>query len=262
VHSLLHGKSLVIIGGTTGMGLSAAKACVAAGAHVVVVGKDPETTTAAELVLGTKVLAFTGDATDPSTAERAIGEAVAAFGGFHGLYHVAGGSGRKYGDGPLHELSDEGWERTLAMNLSTVMYSNRAAVRRFQAQGAGGTILNMSSVLAWSPSPRHFATHAYAAAKSAIIGFSKSLAASYAPQDIRVNVIAPALVDTPMAQRAAESDEVRQFVSTKQPLQGGRIGVPEDLDAAVVWLLGDGSRFVTGQVIAIDGGWTVSEGQG
>jgi NAD(P)-dependent dehydrogenase (short-subunit alcohol dehydrogenase family) len=120
----------------------------------------------------------------------------------------------------------------------------------------------MSSVLAWSPSPRHFATHAYAAAKSAIIGFSKSIAASYAPRDIRVNVIAPALVDTPMAQRATESDEVSQFVSTKQPLQGGRIGVPEDLDSAVVWLLGDGSRFVTGQVVAIDGGWTVSEGQG
>jgi NAD(P)-dependent dehydrogenase (short-subunit alcohol dehydrogenase family) len=244
------------------MGLSAAKACVAAGAHVVVVGKDPETTTAAELVLGSKVLAFTGDAADPTTAERAIGEAVAAFGGFHGLYHVAGGSGRRYGDGPIHELTDEGWEQTLALNLSTVMYSNRAAVRQFLAEGNGGTIVNMSSVLAWAPSPRHFATHAYAAAKAAIVGLSKSLAATYAPQDIRVNVIAPALVDTPMAQRAAESDEIRRFVSTKQPLNGGRIGVPEDMDGAVLWLLGDGGRFVTGQVIAIDGGWTVSEGQG
>lgn len=244
------------------MGLSAAKACVAAGAQVVVVGKDPETTTAAEVVIGSKVLAFTGDATDPRTAERAIGEAVAAFGGFHGLYHVAGGSGRKFGDGPVHELTDEGWDHTLALNLTSVMYSNRAAVRQFLAQGSGGTILNMGSVLAWSPSPRHFATHAYTAAKSAILGFSRSLAATYAPQDIRVNVIAPAVVNTPMSQRAAENEDVRNFIATKQPLDGGRMGLPEDLDSAIVWLLGDGSRFMTGQVVAIDGGWTVSEGQG
>jgi NAD(P)-dependent dehydrogenase (short-subunit alcohol dehydrogenase family) len=244
------------------MGLSAAKACVAAGAQVVVVGRDPETTTAAEVVLGNRVLAFTGEAGDPTTAERAIGEAVAAFGGFHGLYHVAGGSGRKYGDGPLHEMTDEGWEQTIALNLTSVMYSNRAAVRKFLAQDTGGSILNMGSVLAWSPSPRHFATHAYAAAKAAIAGFSRSLAATYAPRDIRVNVIAPAVVNTPMAQRAAESPEVQNFIATKQPLQGGRIGHAEDLDAAVVWFLSDGARFVTGQTLAIDGGWSVSEGQG
>ena len=262
MHGTLQGKSLVIIGGTTGLGLSAAKACIAAGAQVVVVGRDPETTTAAELVLGSRAIAFTGEASDPMTAERAIGDAVSAFGGLHGLYHVAGGSGRKMGDGPLHELSDEGWEHTLQMNLTSVMYSNRAAVRRFLEQETGGVILNMSSVLAWSPSPRHFATHAYAAAKAAIVGFSKSIAASYAARDIRVNVIAPAVVNTPMAQRAAESEEIRRFIATKQPLDGGRIGHPEDLDAAVVWLMSDGGRFVTGQTLAIDGGWTVSEGQG
>lgn len=250
------------MGGTTGLGLSAAKACIAAGAKVVVVGKDPETTAAAELVLGNKALAFTADATDPSSAERAIGEAVAAFGGFHGLYHVAGGSGRKYGDGAVHELTDDGWERTLSINVTSVMYSNRAAIRQFRSQGSGGAILNVSSVLAWSPSPRHFATHAYAAAKAAVLGFSKSLAATYAAEDIRVNVIAPALVNTPMAQRASESEEIARFISSKQPLQGGRIGMPEDLDAAVVLLLSDGARFVTGQVLAVDGGWTVSEGLG
>jgi NAD(P)-dependent dehydrogenase (short-subunit alcohol dehydrogenase family) len=258
----LQGKSLVIIGGTTGMGLSAAKACIAAGARVVVVGKDPETTTAAEMVLGDKALAFTGEAGDPSTPERAIGEAVAAFGKFDGLYHVAGGSGRRFGDGPLHEMTDEGWDRTLNLNLTSVMYSNRAAVQRFLADGHGGAILNMSSVLAWAPSPRHFATHAYAAAKAAIIGFSKSVASAYASKDIRVNVVAPALVNTPMAQRASESEEIRGFIASKQPLGGGRIGVPEDLDSAVVWFLSEGARFVTGQTLAIDGGWTVSEGQG
>jgi NAD(P)-dependent dehydrogenase (short-subunit alcohol dehydrogenase family) len=258
----LQGKRIVIIGGTTGLGLSAAKSCIAAGAHVVTVGNDPETTTAAEMVLGDKALAFTGDATDPTTAERAIGEAVAAFGGFDGLYHVAGGSGRKYGDGPLHDLTDDGWRHTLDINLTAAMLSNRAAVRAFMERKTGGSILNIGSVLGWSPSPRHFATHAYAAAKAAIAGFSRSIAAYYAPHGIRVNVLAPALVDTPMAKRAAENEDIRTFIAAKQPLDGGRIGQPEDLDAAVVWFLSDASKFCTGQVLAVDGGWSVSEAGG
>ena len=258
----LAGKTIVIIGGTTGLGLSAAKAIIAAGGRVVVVGKDPETTTTAELVLGQKALAFTGDATDSTTAERAIGEAVAACGGMHGLYHVAGGSGRRFGDGALHELTDEGWRKTLDMNLTTLMYSNRAAVRHFMQEGKGGVILNMGSVLGWSPSPRHFASHAYAAAKAGIVGFSKSTAAFYAPHNIRVNVLAPALVETAMSRRAVENTEIMSFIRAKQPLDGGRVGTPEDLDAAVVWFLGDASRFCTGQVLAVDGGWTVSEGNG
>src|SRR5207253_4577807 len=145
------------------------------------------------------------------------------FGGCHGLYHVAGGSGRKMGDGPLHEITDEGWRATLDLNLTSVMYSNRAAVRHFLAVKTGGSVLNMGSVLGFSPSPRHFATHAYAAAKSAAVGFTKSLAAYYAPSNIRFNLIAPALVETPMSQRAAGDEEIRKFVASQQPPDGGRI---------------------------------------
>jgi NAD(P)-dependent dehydrogenase (short-subunit alcohol dehydrogenase family) len=260
MHPPLAGKTIVIVGGTTGIGLSAAKAFIAAGARVVAVGKDPETTAAAEMVLGQNALAFTGEATDPTTAERAIGEALAAFGRFDGLYHVAGGSGRRLGDGPLHELTDDGWRGTLELNLTSVMMSNRAAVRQFLRTETSGAILNVGSVLGWSPSPRHFATHAYAAAKAAIIGFSKSIAAHYAARGIRVNVLAPALVDTPMARRAAENEDIQRYIRAKQPLDGGRIGQPEDLDGAAVWLLSDASKFCTGQVIAVDGGWSVSEG--
>ena len=119
----------------------------------------------------------------------------------------------------------------------------------------------MSSVLGWSPSPKFFATHAYAAAKAAVIGFTKSCAAYYAPQNIRFNVIAPGLIETPMSRRAAGDETIQKFIASKQPLDGGRIGAPQDLDAAVVYLLSDESRFVTGQVLAIDGGWGVSEGQ-
>jgi NAD(P)-dependent dehydrogenase (short-subunit alcohol dehydrogenase family) len=119
----------------------------------------------------------------------------------------------------------------------------------------------MGSVLGWWPSPSYFTTHVYAAAKAAIVGFTKSTAAYYADKGIRLNVIAPALVETPMAQRAAENDEIQAFIKTKQPLDGGRIGRPEDLDELVVYLLSEASRFVTGQVIAVDGGWSVSEGR-
>ncbi len=260
MHSPLHGKVIVIIGGTTGLGLSAAKAFIAADARVVVVGRSPDSVAGAEVALGEKALAFAGDATHAETAERAIGEATAAFGGFHGLYHVAGGSGRKFGDGPLHELTDDGWRATLDQNLTSLMLSNRAAVRQFMAQKSGGAILNMGSVLGWSPEPKHFATHAYAASKAAVAGFSRSIASYYAPRDIRVNVIAPALVETPMSRRAAGDEKIRRFVKSKQPLDGGRIGTPEDLDGAAVWFLSDAAKFCTGQVLAIDGGWCVSEG--
>ena len=253
---------IVIIGGTTGLGLSAAQACLAAGAAgVVVTGRNEKSAEAAQAALGPRAATLTGDAIDGAHAESAITLAVECFGRFDALYHVAGGSGRKMGDGPLHEVTDEGIDATLSLNLSSMIRSNRAAVRRFLQDGRGGAILNMGSVLGWSPSPEYFTTHVYAAAKSAVIGFTKSIAACYAPHGIRANVLAPALVETPMAKRAAADEEVLAFIRTKQPLDGGRIGRPSDLDAAAVYFLSPGSVFTTGQVLAVDGGWAVSEGQ-
>ncbi len=258
---MLRDKTIVIVGGTTGMGLSAARACIAAGARVVVSGRNPENAKAAEKSLGKDARVIVGDATESSVARAVIEAALSAFGGFHGLYHVAGGSGRRQGDGPLDEISDAGWEFTLNLNLTSVFNSNRAAVRQFLKQGTGGSILNMGSVLGQSPSPRYFATHAYATTKAAIVGLTKSAASYYASRNIRLNVLAPALVETPMSRRARENQEIRDFIATKQPLDGGRIGAPEDADAAVVYFLSDSSRFVTGQVLTVDGGWSVSEGQ-
>jgi NAD(P)-dependent dehydrogenase (short-subunit alcohol dehydrogenase family) len=257
----LDNKVIVIIGGTGGMGLSAARACVAAGAKLVAVGRDAADAAAAEKLLGPSALVITGDAVEPGTAVRAIDLAVERFGKLDGLYHVAGGSGRKAGDGPLHEISDEAWTFTLRLNLDSIFYSNRAAVRQLLKQGTGGSVLNMGSALGQSPSPRFFATHAYPAAKSAVIGFVKSCAAYYAPHDIRFNVIVPAVVETPMSQRAVGDQTIQKFIATKQPLDGGRVGRPDDLDAAVVYFLSDGSRFTTGQVLTVDGGWSVTEGQ-
>jgi NAD(P)-dependent dehydrogenase (short-subunit alcohol dehydrogenase family) len=254
-------KKLVIIGGTAGMGLSAAVACIQEGAKVVAVGKNPEHVDEAESKLKNNGVVITGDATNEALAEQAIRTCLDNFGSFDGLYHVAGGSGRKFGDGPLHEITLEGWEKTLQLNLTSLMFSNRAAIKYFVENKRGGVILNMGSVLGFSPSPKYFSTHAYAATKSAVVGFTKAVAAYYAPYNIRVNVIAPSLIETPMSQRAAHDEAIIQFIQTKQPLDGGRIGIPEDADGAAVFLLSDHSKFITGQVIAVDGGWTISEGQ-
>lgn len=259
--SKLSDKVLVVIGGTSGLGLSAVRAFVREGARVIVVGRGSEKVQAVERELGSAVTGLVADASLPDTAARAIALAVEKFGSFHGLYHVAGGSGRKHGDGPLHELTDEGWQFTLNENLTSLLYSNRAAVRQFLVQRRGGSVLNMGSVLGWSPSPHHFATHAYATAKAGIIGLTRAAAAHYAKDNIRFNVLAPALVATPMSERAQGDAAILNFIRTKQPLDGGRIGQPEDLDAAAVFFLSDEARFVTGQVLAVDGGWEVSEGQ-
>ena len=258
---LLKDNTIVIIGGTGGIGLSAAKACASAGANLVLVGRSEAKAAAAKDEIAGDVAIHIGDAMQGETAKRAIALAIDKFGRLDGLYHVAGGSGRKQGDGPLDQITDEGWRFTLDFNLSSLFYSNRAAVRQFMSQGSGGSILNVGSVLDHSPSPKHFATHTYATTKAATVGLTKTCAAYYAPQNIRFNVLAPALVATPLAGRAMNDPAIMSYVATKQPLDGGRIGKPEDLDAAVVYFLSDQSKFVTGQVLYVDGGWTLAEGQ-
>jgi len=258
---MLKDKKIVIIGGTTGIGLSAAKAFIQSGASVISVGRDEESCQHAQNELGSGGIVFSADAVREGTATLAIEKCLQSFGGFHGLYHVAGGSGRQMGDGPLHELTLNGWNKTLELNLTSLMLSNQAAIRSFINRKVGGAILNMGSVLGYAPSPGYFSTHAYATSKAAIVGFTRSIAAYYAKNKIRVNVIAPALVETPMAQRAAQNEEIVNFIKTKQPLDGGRIGTPGDLDGAACYFMSDQSRFTTGQVLAVDGGWSLSEGQ-
>jgi NAD(P)-dependent dehydrogenase (short-subunit alcohol dehydrogenase family) len=258
---MLQQKKIVIIGGTSGIGLSAARAFVHAGAELVLVGQEEERCRSAKELLGHNVVVQLADAAHPQTAPQAIETCLQQFGSFHGLYHVAGGSGRKYGDGPLHELTLEGWNKTFDSNLTSLMLSNQAAVQTFLRLKQGGAILNISSVLAFSPSPTYFVTHAYAAAKAAVTGFTKSIAAYYAKDNIRVNTLAPALVETPMSKRAANDDAIMAYIRTKQPLDNGRIGKPEDLDGAALYFMSDASRFTTGQTLVVDGGWSITEGQ-
>jgi NAD(P)-dependent dehydrogenase (short-subunit alcohol dehydrogenase family) len=123
--------------------------------------------------------------------------------------------------------------------------------------GARGAIVNMGSVLSESPEPRHFATHAYAAAKGAIAAMSKSMAAYYAPQGIRVNVIAPGMVRTPAGERGHADPVFQEFLRRKQPLNSGMIEIA-DVARAAMFLLGEESRSITGEVLTVDGGWRFS----
>jgi NAD(P)-dependent dehydrogenase (short-subunit alcohol dehydrogenase family) len=174
---------------------------------------------------------------------------------------VAGGSGRRLGDGPLHELTPEAFEATLRLNATTHVTVTAPVLRAMLAQapdadGQRGAIVNMGSVLATSPVPALFATHAYAAAKGAIAALTTTSAAWYAPHGIRVNMVAPALTISRMSERAQADEATQAFSRRKQPLSGGFIP-PEDVAEAAVYLLSSEARAVTGQTITIDGGWSV-----
>jgi NAD(P)-dependent dehydrogenase (short-subunit alcohol dehydrogenase family) len=262
----LSGKRCLIVGGTGGIGLAAAQRFLDEGASLVLAGLSEP---APDAILNrlrlddeskSRVWVTTTDATVPEQVERLFADTLAFLGGLDVLYHVAGISGRRYGDGPLHECSDDGWHATLEANLTSTFLTNRAAVRHFLQQGISGAILNMASVLGFSPAPRYFDTCAYTASKGGIISMSRLAAARYAPDGIRVNVLAPGLIETPMSGRAVSDPAIRHYLRTKQPLTAGP-GQPEDCSDAAVFLCSDAARFITGVVLPLDGGWCVSEGQ-
>jgi NAD(P)-dependent dehydrogenase (short-subunit alcohol dehydrogenase family) len=258
----LANKRCLIVGGTSGIGLAAARRFLEEGARLAVSGRDDPTSYEGVASLSSSGVFHCADCDvrDGKQVDGLFAFAASALGGIDVLYHVAGGSGRKAGDGSLHECTDAGWQATLDLNLKSAFLTNRAAVRHFRAHRQPGAILNMASMLALAPSPHYFDTCAYTAAKAGIIAMSRLAAARYAADGIRVNVLAPGLIDTPMARRATGDAAIRAFLRTKQPLAAGP-GLADDCAGAAVYLCSDSARFVTGVVLPVDGGWGVSEGQ-
>ena len=253
-----------LVTGSTGMAAASAERFAAEGAEVFVVSRTEDH--CRELVdrieaAGGRAAYRAADLTDERQVEAAVAAAVHAFGRIDGLFSVAGGSGRRFGDGPIHEISAEAWEATLALNLRTQALVCREVVREMRAQeanasGTRGSILLMGSVTASDPSPEFFATHAYAAAKGAITALMTTMAATYAADRIRVNAVAPGLTETPMARRAAGDPAIRAFAARKQPL-AGELMDPIEVAHAAIYFLSDESRAVTGQLLKVDGGWSV-----
>lgn len=249
----LEGK-VWLITGASGIAAATARLASSRGARTFVCGLDPHD--CASLAEETGGGAYCGDLTETEHAETAVARCISELGPIDALFNVAGASGRRYGDGPVHLAADEGWDRTLEMNLRPMFLVSRAVLRRMLARREGA-ILNMSSVTAYAPERKHFATHAYAAAKGAVISLTRAMAAYYAPHGIRVNAIAPGLVRTPMSARAQSDSEVLELMKVKQPLAGTLLE-PGDIARAAVFLMSDDARHITGQVLGVDGGWEVS----
>ncbi|MGH2401789.1 MAG: SDR family NAD(P)-dependent oxidoreductase, partial [Candidatus Limnocylindria bacterium] len=251
---------------STGMAASAAKALASEGGRVFIVSRTAEHAAALadEIATSGGRAAWHGaDLSREAEAEAAVQACAEELGGLEVVYNVAGISGRRLGDGPVHQASMAGWETVLATNLTSMFLVCRAVIRRMLAQDADadghrGAILNMSSALARHPSPLHFGTHAYAASKGGIEALTRSLAATYAPHGIRVNAIAPALVATPMSRRAQDDDAILAYLATKQPLARGPIEA-DDVTPTALHLLSGDARMITGQVVDVDGGWGVTE---
>jgi NAD(P)-dependent dehydrogenase (short-subunit alcohol dehydrogenase family) len=255
----LDGKVCVVTG-ATGIAAAAARRFAREGSQVFVVSREEDE--CVELCGQIPGAAYAvADLADEAATLAAFDTCRARHDRLDALFAVAGSSGRADGDGPAHVVPLSGWEATMRRNATPAFLAAREAVRTMlpqapNAAGTRGSVVLMSSVLAFDPAPTLFATHAYAAAKAAIAGLARAMAASYAPHGIRVNAVAPGLVDTPMSVRAAADRTSVAFARRKQPLAGGFLP-PEDVAELATFLCSDESRHLTGQVVAVDGGWTV-----
>jgi NAD(P)-dependent dehydrogenase (short-subunit alcohol dehydrogenase family) len=259
----------VVITGATGIAAASAHRFAAEGARVFLISRteDHLGVLADELAAsGTDAGWVTADLADEAQAEAAMEEASGALGRIDGLFAVAGGSGRRFGDAPVHELTASGWDETLALNARSQVLTFGAVLRRMLGQepddlGARGAIVGMSSILASRPEPSVFPTPAYAAAKGAISTLIRVMAASYVRQGIRVNAVAPSLTTSRMSVRAAADEATQRFAARRQPLTGGFLA-PEDVADAALFLLSSEARAITGQVLLVDGGWSVTTDDG
>ena len=242
--SRLPDKVAIVTGGGSGIGLATAQLFAEEGARVVAFDIQPA---------GANTLQV--DVASASDVESAVQQVLQTHGRLDILVNVAGGSGRKWGDGPADACSLEGWEKTLALNLDSVFYCCKYALQAMLPQNHG-VIVNVSSVLGMVGGDEDFATHAYASSKGGVISLTRSIASYYAPRGIRANVICPSLIETPMSQRAQESEHIRARLLQLQPLTG-KFGSPKDVAQAALYLASDEASFVTGAVLTVDGGWTV-----
>jgi NAD(P)-dependent dehydrogenase (short-subunit alcohol dehydrogenase family) len=255
---LVSDKVCVVTGGASGIGRATALLFAQAGARVAIFDLDEVGGQQAVEEIqanGSTAIFVRTDMSAAQEVESAVKRMVEEFGRLDVIFNGAGLSGRKWGDGPTADCTEEAWDRVLAINLKSVFLGCKYALREMLKTG-GGAIVNLSSVLGLVGGDEDFATHAYAASKGGIISLTRSIAAYYAPHKIRANVICPGLIATPMSQRAQSNEAIRARLSDLQPLTGD-FGQPIDVAQAALYLASDQSKFVTGAVLTVDGGWTV-----
>jgi NAD(P)-dependent dehydrogenase (short-subunit alcohol dehydrogenase family) len=254
-----------IVTGSTGIAAETIKLLAADNNYVCYAGRDvSHCETLLEEISGKGYDAdyVVGDLTNESVVQELVTACINIHGRIDGLFNVAGVSGRKFGDGPLHECTLEGWQTTLNINLTTQFQMCRYVLNQMLQQepdgdGMRGVILNMSSVLAFSPEAKNFAAIAYAAGKGAIISMTKTAAAYYAKDKIRINAITPGLALTRMSARASENEAIVEFMKEKQPL-AGTVMLALDVAKAAMFLLSNQSLMITGETMVVDAGWSIS----
>ena len=241
-------RALIIGGGGEGIGRGITRAYAAAGAAVAVADRDPERaeTAAAEVRDGGgTACALTGDVRSLDDVEAMVGATVAELGGLDVLVTVVGGQVAFVPAVRLHEMADADWDVVYELNLRYVARAARAAIRTFLAQGRGGSIVSVGSVTGFMAAPEQAA---YGAAKAGLISLAKTVAAEYAADGVRMNVVAAGAVATPVAdQDPAGAAEI--------PL--GRYGTVADVAEAAVYLASPASSYMTGQRLVVDGGVSV-----
>ncbi len=252
----LWGKVAVITGAANGIGRGCAEGFAREGAQVVVA--DCEAAAGAEVAQiisesWGEAIFVAVDVSRPEQVEAMIARAAQAFGRLDVLVSNAGIGGRSLGDGPAHQCTVEAWDHVLQVNLRGTFLACKYAIPELLKTG-GGSIITVSSVLGLVGTQGLFDTHAYATSKAGIIGLTRAIAAHYARQHLRANVIAPGLIDTRMATRAKADAELLHQVAYRQPL--GAMGEVRDVVEAAIFLASDESKFITGVVLPVDGGWT------
>jgi NAD(P)-dependent dehydrogenase (short-subunit alcohol dehydrogenase family) len=241
-------KVAFVTGASSGIGLATAEAFLRKGYATVLADRD---TAGGEAALAR--LEAIGpcrfvpcDVADPASVNAAVAGAVASFGRIDAAFNAAGIDGTR---APLLEATQENWDRIIAVNLTGIWHSMRAQVAQMVRQG-GGAIVNCASSAGLVGTVM---LPAYVASKHGVVGITKATALDYVRQNIRVNAVCPGMIDTPMWQRAISPELTEELLKTDAI---GRLGKPGEIAAAVVWLCDDSASFVTGQALAVDGGFT------
>jgi 3-oxoacyl-[acyl-carrier protein] reductase len=232
----------VIVGASGGIGTALARHLAAAGWRLTLAARDAARleTLAGELNAAAHPL----DATDPKAVEACFEEAATRHGRLHGAVNCAGSLLLK----AAHQTTDEDWSAVIGANLSSAFHVVRAATGRMMRSG-GGSIVLMSSAVASRGMINH---EGIAAAKAGVVGLALSAASTYARYQIRVNCVAPGLTRTPLTARLTAHEPSLKASTAMHPL--GRIGEADEVARAIAWFLDPGQSWVTGQVLAVDGG--------